>query len=70
MVGEYEHVEDKSAEGILIRVFTPIGKKDQVTSLALLKNISVKFYSTLEFDQSHQSRDLFKLGDWSDFSIE
>ena len=30
VVGEYEHVEDRSAEGILVRVFTPVGKKEQV----------------------------------------
>jgi puromycin-sensitive aminopeptidase len=30
VVGEFEYVEGRSAEGILVRVFTPIGKKDQV----------------------------------------
>ena len=30
----------------------------------LLTTISIKFYSMLKFDQSHQSRDHFKLCDW------
>lgn len=29
VVGEFEHVECQSKEGILVRVFTPLGKKDQ-----------------------------------------
>ena len=30
VVGEFEYVEGKSPEGIQVRVFTPIGKKEQV----------------------------------------
>jgi hypothetical protein len=30
VVGEFEPVEGVSDEGIVVRVFTPIGKKDQV----------------------------------------
>jgi puromycin-sensitive aminopeptidase len=29
VVGEYDYVEDKSADGVLVRVYTPRGKKDQ-----------------------------------------
>jgi puromycin-sensitive aminopeptidase len=29
VVGEYDYVEDKSTDGVLVRVFTPLGKKEQ-----------------------------------------
>ena len=29
VVGEYDYVEDKDADGVLIRVYTPVGKKEQ-----------------------------------------
>lgn len=29
VVGEYDYVEDKSADGVLCRVYTPVGKKEQ-----------------------------------------
>lgn len=29
VVGEYDFVEDKTADGVDIRVFTPVGKKEQ-----------------------------------------
>jgi puromycin-sensitive aminopeptidase len=29
VVGEYDYVEGKSDDGVLVRVYTPVGKKDQ-----------------------------------------
>ena len=29
VVGEYDYVEGKDADGVLIRVYTPVGKKEQ-----------------------------------------
>ena len=29
VVGEYDYVEAKDADGVLIRVYTPVGKKEQ-----------------------------------------
>ncbi|XP_049545886.1 puromycin-sensitive aminopeptidase isoform X1 [Anopheles darlingi] len=29
VVGEYDYVEDTSADGVLVRVYTPVGKKEQ-----------------------------------------
>uniref|UniRef100_A0A182NID0 Aminopeptidase n=1 Tax=Anopheles dirus TaxID=7168 RepID=A0A182NID0_9DIPT len=29
VVGEYDYVEDKSADGVLVRVYTPVGKREQ-----------------------------------------
>ncbi len=31
VVGEYDFVEDKDSDGVLVRVYTPKGKKDQGT---------------------------------------
>lgn len=29
VVGEYDYVEDKDSDGVLVRVYTPVGKKEQ-----------------------------------------
>lgn len=29
VVGEYDYVEERSADGVLCRVYTPLGKKEQ-----------------------------------------
>ena len=29
IVGEYDYVEDRDSDGVLIRVYTPVGKKEQ-----------------------------------------
>jgi puromycin-sensitive aminopeptidase len=29
IVGEYDYVGDKSSDGVLVRVYTPIGKREQ-----------------------------------------
>lgn len=31
VVGEYDFVEDTDADGVKVRVYTPVGKKDQGT---------------------------------------
>ena len=41
VVGEFEAVEGISEEGILVRVFTPIGKKHQVSYIVV---VVLKFY--------------------------
>ena len=28
VVGEYDYIEDKDSNGVLIRVYTPLGKKE------------------------------------------
>ena len=38
VVGEFESVEGTSAEGILVRVFTPVGKKEQVNPFSKIDN--------------------------------
>ena len=29
VIGEYDYIEDKDSDGVLIRVYTPLGKKEQ-----------------------------------------
>lgn len=29
IVGEYDYIEDKDSNGVLVRVYTPLGKKEQ-----------------------------------------
>lgn len=29
VIGEYDYVEDRSSDGVLVRVYTPKGKKEQ-----------------------------------------
>ena len=29
IVGEYDYVEDRDSDGVLVRVYTPVGKKGQ-----------------------------------------
>jgi puromycin-sensitive aminopeptidase len=29
VVGDFDYVEDKSSDGVLVRVYTPVGKKEQ-----------------------------------------
>lgn len=29
VVGEYDYIEDRSKDGVLVRVYTPVGKKEQ-----------------------------------------
>lgn len=31
VVGEYDYVEDTDSDGVKVRVYTPVGKKDQGT---------------------------------------
>ena len=43
IVGEYEYVEGESEEGIKVRVYTPLGKKEQVcfyTKSLMTDNVS------------------------------
>lgn len=31
VVGEFDYIEDKSSDGVLVRVYTPLNKKEQGT---------------------------------------
>lgn len=46
VVGEYDYVEKTDTDGVLVRVYTPVGKKDQGT-FAL--EVCERFFSILSF---------------------
>ena len=39
VVGEYDYVEGESEEGIKVRVYTPLGKKEQVQYQSIAKRL-------------------------------
>ena len=39
VVGEYDYVEGESEEGIKVRVYTPLGKKEQVQYQSTAKKL-------------------------------
>jgi puromycin-sensitive aminopeptidase len=43
VIGEYDYIEDKDRNGVLIRVYTPLGKKEQ-GRFALDVNIKIFFF--------------------------
>lgn len=50
VVGEFDHVEGKTKEGINVRVFTPVGKKEQGTfALDVASNSNFSFLFRLLF---------------------
>ena len=46
IVGEYDYVEGKDADGVLIRVYTPVGKKEQ-GKFALDVSINYRIFPSL-----------------------
>jgi len=47
IVGEYDFVEAEDSDGVLVRVYTPVGKKEQ-GQFAL--NVSVTHYLVTELE--------------------
>lgn len=43
VIGEYDHVESQSSDGVTVRVYTPVGKAEQ-GKFALEVSMLVKFY--------------------------
>lgn len=41
VIGEYDYVEAKSKDGVLVRVYTPVGKKDQGIHIIAYSNHNV-----------------------------
>lgn len=66
VVGEYDFVEGKSSDGVLVRVFTPVGKKEQGL-FALDVAIKVLPYYKEYFDIAYPlpKMDLIAIGDFS-----
>jgi len=45
VIGEYDYVEGKDSDGVLVRVYTPIGKKDQGTFALEVAVKTLPFYN-------------------------
>ena len=41
IVGEYDFIEEKDSNGVLIRVYTPVGKKDQGRFALNVKSLNI-----------------------------
>jgi len=46
VVGEYDYVEGKDSNGVLVRVYTPVGKKEQGTFALEVAIKTIPFYNT------------------------
>lgn len=46
VVGEYDYVEDKDSDGVLVRVYTPVGKKEQGQFALEVAVKTLPFYNT------------------------
>lgn len=71
VVGEYDYVEAKSKDGVLVRVYTPVGKKEQ-GSFALDVATKVLPYYKEYFDIAYPlpKMDLIAIGDFSAGAME
>jgi puromycin-sensitive aminopeptidase len=52
VVGEYDYVEDKTAEGVVMRCYTPVGKTAQ-GHFALSVGVRALSYFTKIFGECH-----------------
>lgn len=44
VVGEYDYIEDKDKDGVLVRVYTPKGKTMQGQFAMEVSSITLKYY--------------------------
>lgn len=71
VIGEYDFVEDKTPDGIIIRVYTPLGKKEQGTFALETAKKAVLFYKEY-FGISYPlpKMDLVTIADFSTGAME
>lgn len=71
VVGEYDYVEDKSSDGVLVRVYTPVGRKEQ-GRFALDVATKVLPYYKEYFNIAYPlpKMDLIAIGDFSAGAME
>ncbi|XP_067645923.1 puromycin-sensitive aminopeptidase isoform X2 [Eurosta solidaginis] len=71
VVGEYDHVEGKSEDGIIVRVFTPIGKKEQgVFALEVATKVLPYYKSYFNIAYPLPKMDLIAISDFSAGAME
>lgn len=71
VVGEYDYVEDKSSDGILVRVFTPVGKKEQGRfALDVAKKVLPYYKEYFNIAYPLPKMDLIAIADFSAGAME
>ena len=59
VVGEYDYVEAKDADGVLVRVYTPVGKKEQGQFALEVRSLSkCTYFIMLNYKRGHISHRL------------
>ncbi|XP_012162770.1 puromycin-sensitive aminopeptidase isoform X3 [Ceratitis capitata] len=71
VVGEYDHVEGKSEDGVIVRVFTPIGKKEQgLFALEVATKVLPYYKSYFNIAYPLPKMDLIAISDFSAGAME
>lgn len=71
VVGEYDYVEGKSKDGILVRVYTPVGKKDQgLFALDVATKVLPYYKEYFNIAYPLPKMDLIAIGDFSAGAME
>lgn len=71
VVGEYDHVEGKSDDGVLVRVFTPVGKKEQgVFALEVATKVLPYYKQYFNIAYPLPKMDLIAISDFSAGAME
>lgn len=71
VVGEYDYVEDKSSDGVLVRVYTPRGKKEQgIFALEVATKVLPYYKSYFNIAYPLPKIDLIAIADFSAGAME
>lgn len=71
VVGEYDYVEGKSADGVLVRVYTPVGKKDLgLFALEVATKVLPYYKEYFNIAYPLPKMDLIAIGDFSAGAME
>lgn len=71
VIGEYDYVEAKSKDGVLVRVYTPVGKKDQgLFALDVATKVLPYYKEYFNIAYPLPKMDLIAIGDFSAGAME
>lgn len=71
VVGEYDYVEAKSKDGVLVRVYTPVGKKEQgIFALDVATKVLPYYKEYFNIAYPLPKMDLIAIGDFSAGAME
>lgn len=60
IVGEYDYIEGKDSDGVVVRVYTPLGKKEQ-GQFALEVCDQLRMQSLVTFISLVKNKEMYKL---------